>query len=61
MPTEIPDQRCQALDDLEPRHAAEVVCNRDGSEWFSCREHAPGSVKATPLREWYAAHGLLRD
>jgi len=61
MPTETPDHLCQALDDVDPSHAAEVVCNRGGLEWFSCREHAPKSVKATPLRDWYATHGLLRD
>lgn len=61
MLTEIPKRTCQALGvSVEaPRHPAEVVCNRDGLEWFSCREHAPKSVKVLSLREWYVKHGLL--
>lgn len=59
MLTKVPERMCQAMDDRSPRHAAEVVCNRDGLEWFSCREHVPGSAKAVPLRDWYVMHGLL--
>lgn len=49
---------CQAMDDLKPSHAAEVVCNRDGLEWFSCREHAPKGVKVVALGDWFARHSL---
>ena len=59
MLTEAPERWCQAMNDRNLRHGADVVCNREGLEWFSCREHVPKGVKAVPLRDWYIMHGLL--
>ena len=59
MLTVIPTRVCQALNDSSEGHPAEVVCNRDGLEWFSCLEHVPDGVPAVPLRDWYVMHKLM--
>lgn len=57
---ETPDRPCQALSHAsEPRHPAEVVVNRDGLQWFSCRAHVPKAVTVVAIHKWFKRYGLL--
>lgn len=56
----VPSRRCQALDHQHlPEHPAEVVCNRDGLQWFSCCEHTPKDVSTENIEDFFIRNNIL--